>query len=95
MPPVTIQDGEIVTYDKATIALRRSIHFFSALQASDGHWPAEIAGPLFFLPPLVSMFQLFSLIALIDVFKSPEFNYEEKNIKLLGNIFGKIIYLKI
>ncbi|CAH8305156.1 unnamed protein product [Eruca vesicaria subsp. sativa] len=23
------------------------------MQASDGHWPGEIAGPLFFLPPLV------------------------------------------
>ncbi|PRQ51838.1 putative beta-amyrin synthase [Rosa chinensis] len=51
--PVKIEDGEVITHEKTTDALRRSVHFFSALQASDGHWPAENAGPLFFLPPLV------------------------------------------
>ncbi|CDP17995.1 unnamed protein product [Coffea canephora] len=37
----------------ATIAVRRVVLFFAALQASNGHWPAENAGPLFFVPPLV------------------------------------------
>ncbi|EEF48701.1 Cycloartenol synthase, putative [Ricinus communis] len=50
---VKIEEGEEITNEKATEALRRAVHFFSALQASDGHWPAENAGPLFFLPPLV------------------------------------------
>ncbi|KAL6285248.1 hypothetical protein ACE6H2_009638 [Prunus campanulata] len=53
IPPVKVEDGEEITYEKATASLRRSVHFFSALQASDGHWPAENAGPLFFLPLLV------------------------------------------
>ncbi|XP_024182263.1 beta-amyrin synthase [Rosa chinensis] len=53
IPPIKIEDGEVITYEKTTDALRRSVHFFSALQASDGHWPAENAGPLFFLPPMV------------------------------------------
>ncbi|KAL3736986.1 hypothetical protein ACJRO7_025851 [Eucalyptus globulus] len=53
IPPVRVEDGEEITYDKASTALKRAVHFFSALQASDGHWPAENAGPLFFLPPLV------------------------------------------
>nr|AFM82492.1 lupeol synthase [Eleutherococcus trifoliatus] len=53
IPQVKVGDDEAVTYDAATTTLRRAVHFFSALQASDGHWPAEIAGPLFFLPPLV------------------------------------------
>lgn len=53
IPQVIIEDGEEITYEKATNALKRAVHFFSALQASDGHWPAENAGPLFFLPPLV------------------------------------------
>ncbi|XVF07082.1 hypothetical protein REPUB_Repub06bG0106800 [Reevesia pubescens] len=50
---VKIEDGEEISYEKATAAVRRAVHYFSALQASDGHWPAESAGPLFFLPPLV------------------------------------------
>ncbi|KAE8710897.1 Beta-amyrin synthase [Hibiscus syriacus] len=50
---VKIEDGEQISYEKATTALKKAVHFFSALQASDGHWPAENAGPLFFLPPLV------------------------------------------
>ncbi|GLT79001.1 hypothetical protein SLA2020_505150 [Shorea laevis] len=53
IPPVTIDDGEQISYEKATKALRRAVNFFSALQANDGHWPAENAGPLFFLPPVV------------------------------------------
>ncbi|XP_044488661.1 beta-amyrin synthase-like [Mangifera indica] len=53
IPAVKVEDGEEITYETATVSLRRGVHFFSALQASDGHWPAENAGPLFFLPPLV------------------------------------------
>nr|POE86729.1 beta-amyrin synthase [Quercus suber] len=51
IPPVKIEDGEEITYEKATSALRRAVHFYAALQSCDGHWPAENAGPLFFLPP--------------------------------------------
>ncbi|XP_075664291.1 beta-amyrin synthase-like isoform X3 [Castanea sativa] len=53
IPPIKIEDGQEITYENATTALKRAVHFYSALQASDGHWPAENAGPLFFLPPLV------------------------------------------
>ncbi|KAK9282326.1 hypothetical protein L1049_005240 [Liquidambar formosana] len=53
IPQVKVEDGEEVTYEAATTTLRRAVHYFSALQASDGHWPAENTGPLFFLPPLV------------------------------------------
>ncbi|KAG7995002.1 hypothetical protein I3843_01G086500, partial [Carya illinoinensis] len=53
IPQEKVEDGEEITYEKATTALRRAIHFYSALQAIDGHWPAENAGPLFFIPPLV------------------------------------------
>ncbi|EFH64023.1 hypothetical protein ARALYDRAFT_477065 [Arabidopsis lyrata subsp. lyrata] len=44
---------EEITYETTTNALRRGVRYFSALQASDGHWPGEITGPLFFLPPLI------------------------------------------
>nr|DAD18084.1 TPA_asm: hypothetical protein HUJ06_019547 [Nelumbo nucifera] len=53
IPPVTIGDNEEISYEAATAALRRAVRFHSAIQASDGHWPAENAGPLYFLPPLV------------------------------------------
>jgi beta-amyrin synthase len=55
IPQEKVEDGEEITHEKATATLRRAIHFFSALQASDGHWPAELAGVLFFLPPLVRL----------------------------------------
>lgn len=57
IPAVKVEEGEDITYEKATTAVRRAAHFFSALQSSDGHWPAENAGPLFFLPPLVSTYE--------------------------------------
>ncbi|KAJ4957763.1 hypothetical protein NE237_024874 [Protea cynaroides] len=53
IPTVKIGDDEEITNELATQALKRSIRFYSALQANDGHWPAENAGPLFFLPPFV------------------------------------------
>ncbi|KAL8125225.1 beta-amyrin synthase 1-like [Apium graveolens] len=53
IPGVKIADGEEISYEKATATVKRAAHYFAALQASDGHWPAENAGPLFFLPPLV------------------------------------------
>lgn len=54
--PVKVEDGKEITSEIATNALRRGVNFLSALQASDGHWPAENAGPLFFLPPLVCLY---------------------------------------
>ncbi|CAE5957669.1 unnamed protein product [Arabidopsis arenosa] len=53
IPPVKVDDAEKITNEATTNALRRSVHYFSALQASDGHWPAEITGPLFYVPPIV------------------------------------------
>ncbi|KAK8707331.1 hypothetical protein V6N13_058392 [Hibiscus sabdariffa] len=52
-PPVKVDDGQVVTEAAVTVMLRRAISFYSSLQAHDGHWPAENAAPLFFLPPLV------------------------------------------
>ncbi|CAK9147941.1 unnamed protein product [Ilex paraguariensis] len=53
-PPIKVQEIEDVTEEAVTVTLRRAISFFSTIQAHDGHWPAESAGPLFFSPPLVS-----------------------------------------
>lgn len=53
IPPVKVGEDEDVTYEAATAAMKRGLHFFQAMQTSDGHWAAENAGPLYFLPPLV------------------------------------------
>ncbi|KAF4404574.1 hypothetical protein G4B88_005960 [Cannabis sativa] len=47
------QDDEEITYEKADAAMRRSINFWSALQSPHGHWPAQNAGVMFYIPPLV------------------------------------------
>lgn len=70
-----VENGEEITYETATTTLRRAVHFFAALQASDGHWPAENAGPLFFLPPLVTnllifLFGKYVLLLITDSFLS-------------------------
>ncbi|XP_057980689.1 lupeol synthase-like [Malania oleifera] len=52
-PAVRLGDTDTVTEEAARTTLRRGISFYSSIQAHDGHWPAESAGPLFFLPPLV------------------------------------------
>ncbi|XP_010546469.1 PREDICTED: seco-amyrin synthase-like [Tarenaya hassleriana] len=53
IPRVKVEDAEKITHDVAETALRRGVHYLAALQAGDGHWPAENSGPLFFLPPFV------------------------------------------
>lgn len=55
IPQVKIDDGEEISYEKVNTTLRRSVHLFAALQAEDGHWPAENAGPMYFMPPLVTV----------------------------------------
>ena len=46
-------EKEEVTYEAVTTAVRKVVRLNRAIQAKDGHWPAENAGPLFFTPPLV------------------------------------------
>lgn len=52
-PAVKVNEDEEIKEETVTTTLRRAISFYSTIQAHDGHWPAESAGPLFFLPPLV------------------------------------------
>uniref|UniRef100_A0A2N9G8N6 Squalene cyclase C-terminal domain-containing protein n=1 Tax=Fagus sylvatica TaxID=28930 RepID=A0A2N9G8N6_FAGSY len=52
-PPVKVKETEVVTEEAVITTLRRALSFYSSIQAHDGHWPAESAGPLFFLQPIV------------------------------------------
>ncbi|GAB4854058.1 hypothetical protein Ancab_022639 [Ancistrocladus abbreviatus] len=63
---VKVAEIEDITEEAVTTTLRRAISFFSTIQAHDGHWPADIAGPLFFLPPFVIV--LYIIGALNTVF---------------------------
>lgn len=53
IPPVRLGEEEEVTYEVASIAVKKALRLNRAIQAKDGHWPAENAGPMFFTPPLV------------------------------------------
>lgn len=48
-----VEDGEEITYEMASDAMKRGAYFLEAIQASDGHWPSETSGPLFYLCPLL------------------------------------------
>ncbi|XP_052735438.1 beta-amyrin synthase-like isoform X2 [Vigna angularis] len=50
---VKIEDGEEITSQKTTLAMKRAVHYLAALQTSHGHWPAHIGGSLFFIPLMV------------------------------------------
>ncbi|OMO74284.1 Terpenoid cyclases/protein prenyltransferase alpha-alpha toroid [Corchorus olitorius] len=52
VPQPKVEDGEEVTFEATTAAVKRTAHLFAALQSKDGHWPAENAGPMFYFPPL-------------------------------------------
>ncbi|KAG2668093.1 hypothetical protein I3760_15G143800 [Carya illinoinensis] len=53
IPPVQVKETEVITEEAIITTLRRALTFYSSIQAHDGHWPAESAGPLFFLQPFV------------------------------------------
>lgn len=52
IPPMRLGEEE-VTYDAVTISVKKAVRLNRAIQASDGHWPAENSGPMFFTPPLL------------------------------------------
>nr|GMD06495.1 dammarenediol II synthase-like [Ipomoea batatas] len=52
IPPARLGEEEAVNYEAVTTAVRKAVRLNRALQARDGHWPAQNAGPMFFTPPL-------------------------------------------
>ncbi|KAI4334896.1 hypothetical protein L6164_013601 [Bauhinia variegata] len=53
---IKIEDGQEIKKEDVRKTLRRAADYMAALQASDGHWPAQNAGPMFFLPPLDDLY---------------------------------------
>ncbi|KAI3740837.1 hypothetical protein L2E82_31311 [Cichorium intybus] len=51
--PVRLSEGEHVSFEAVTTAVKKAVRLHRAIQAKDGHWPAENAGPMFFTPPLL------------------------------------------
>lgn len=79
-----LEESEDVREEAVKIRLRKSISYYSTIQAHDGHWPAESAGPLFFLPPLVIInyyiYYFFINIYYLGPIKS---HFRDKNILLV------------
>ncbi|XAR63784.1 Lupeol synthase [Bertholletia excelsa] len=82
---VKVKDEEEITEEAVKTTLRRAISFYSAIQAHDGHWPAESAGPLFFLPPLViALYVIGALDAILSLEHQKEiirylYNHQNKD----------------
>jgi len=55
-PPVKVKETEVITKKAMITTLRRALSFYSSIQAHDGHWLGESAGPLFFLQPFLCIF---------------------------------------
>ncbi|KAK2980823.1 hypothetical protein RJ640_020475 [Escallonia rubra] len=53
--PAQVKVGreEDISEEAVETTLRRALRYYSTLQAEDGHWPGDYAGPLFLLPGLV------------------------------------------
>nr|GMC61314.1 cycloartenol synthase 2-like [Ipomoea batatas] len=47
---VKVGSEEEISEEAVVRTLRRGLRFYSTIQADDGHWPADYAGPLFLLP---------------------------------------------
>jgi hypothetical protein len=53
LPMAKVRSEEEITKEVVDTTLRRSLRFYSTLQAEDGFWPGDYGGPMFLLPGLV------------------------------------------
>ncbi|KAL8248282.1 hypothetical protein R6Q59_005150 [Mikania micrantha] len=73
--PARLGDEDDVNHEAVTTATRKALRFIRAIQAKDGHWATEHAGPLFFTPPLIIIFYISGAI---DTHLSEEHKKEMK-----------------
>ncbi|KAM7459662.1 hypothetical protein LguiA_036656 [Lonicera macranthoides] len=52
-PIVRVGSSEEITDEILQMVLRKAVRLTSSIQAHDGHWPAENAGPLFYTPAFI------------------------------------------
>lgn len=52
LPMAKVRSEEEITKEVVDTTLRRSLRFYSTLQAEDGFWPGDYGGPMFLLPGL-------------------------------------------
>ncbi|KAK2971630.1 hypothetical protein RJ640_003450 [Escallonia rubra] len=72
-PPVRLREEDVTIYEAVTRAVAKALRLNRAIQAKDGHWPAENSGPMTFTPPLVSLFGVL-LLAIIALYVSKTIN---------------------
>lgn len=53
-PQVKIESANDITEEAIQTTMIRAVRFYGTIQAHDGHWPGDYAGPMFLLPGLVS-----------------------------------------
>lgn len=53
LPVAKVRSEEEITKEVVDTTVRRSLRFYSTLQAEDGFWPGDYGGPMFLLPGLV------------------------------------------
>ncbi|OIW14403.1 hypothetical protein TanjilG_15757 [Lupinus angustifolius] len=62
---IKVREFEKITLEAMITTITRALSFFSSIQAHDGHWPAESAGPLFFLQPLIMVLYITGSLHLV------------------------------
>ncbi|GMP71876.1 hypothetical protein CsSME_00030127 [Camellia sinensis var. sinensis] len=75
-----VGEKEEVTCEAATTALRKAVWLNRAIQASDGHWAAENAGPMFFTPPLRANGSIMGCVTGMDDVLLLLCTYEQTNV---------------
>lgn len=53
--PIRLGEDEAVSYESVTTTVKKAVRLQCAIQAKDGHWPADFGGSLFITPALVSL----------------------------------------
>ncbi|XP_072953251.1 cycloartenol synthase-like [Typha angustifolia] len=75
LPMVKLAEHEEVSEEVVLTCLRRAVSRYSTLQASDGHWPGDFGGPLFYMPGLLIVL---SVTGTLNTILSPEHRREMK-----------------